>query len=85
MRFGKRGKLNSRYVRPFEILEKIRPVAYRLALTSEFAKVYYVFHVLMLRKYVVDITHVLEQPLIVLEKNLKYEVRPVRIEHNRVK
>ncbi|XP_057483982.1 uncharacterized protein LOC130770513 [Actinidia eriantha] len=85
MRFGKKGKLNPRYVGPFEILEKIGPVAYRLALTLEFANIHDVFHVSMLRKYVADPTHVLEQSPIVLEKNLQYEERPVRIMDTRVR
>ena len=85
VRFGKKGKLNPRYVGPFEILEKIGPVAYRLALTPEFADVHDVFHVSMLRKYVADPTHVLDQPPIALEKNLQYEERPVRIMDTRVK
>ncbi|XP_057495682.1 uncharacterized protein LOC130780682 [Actinidia eriantha] len=83
--FGKKGKLNPRYVGPFEILEKIGPVAYRLALTSEFANIHDVFHVSMLRKYVADPTHVLQQPPIELEKNLQYEEQPVRIMDSRVK
>ena len=85
VRFGKRGKLNPRYVGPFEILEKIGPVAYRLALTPEFANVHDIFHVSMLRKYIADPTHVLEQPPLALEKNLRYEERPVRIMDSRVK
>ena len=40
VRFGERGKLNPRYVEPFEILEKIGPVAYRLTLTPKFANVH---------------------------------------------
>ncbi|XP_057482029.1 uncharacterized protein LOC130768958 [Actinidia eriantha] len=85
VRFEKKGKLNPRYVGTFEILEKIGPVAYRLALTPEFANIHDVFHVSMLRKYVADTTHVLEQPPIALEKNLKYEERPMRIMDTRVK
>ena len=85
MRFGKKGKLNPRYVGPFKILEKIGPIAYWLALTPEFINIHNVFHVSMLRKYVADPTHVLEQPPIALEKNLQYEERPVRIMDIRVK
>ena len=73
MRFGKKGKLNPRYVGPFEILEKIRPVAYRLALTPDFANMHDVFHILVLRKYIADPTHVLDQLPIELEENLQYE------------
>ncbi|GJX18247.1 hypothetical protein Tco_0219079, partial [Tanacetum coccineum] len=35
MRFGKKGKLAPRYVRPFEILERISPVAYWLRFPKE--------------------------------------------------
>ncbi|XP_057478233.1 uncharacterized protein LOC130765750 [Actinidia eriantha] len=85
IRFGKKGKLNPRYIGPFEVLEKIGPVAYRLALTPELANVHDVFHVSMHRKYVADPTHVLEQPPMELEKNLQYEERPMRIMDTRVK
>ena len=39
VRFGKRGKLNPRYIGPFEIIERIGPVAYRLDLPEEFSRV----------------------------------------------
>ena len=71
VRFKKRGKLNPHYVGPCEILEKILPVAYQLALTLEFANVHDIFHISMLREYLADPTHVLEQPPIELEKNLQ--------------
>ena len=73
VRFEKRKKLNPQYVGPFEILEKIGPVAYRIASTPEYANAHDVFHVSMLRKYVADPTHVLEQPSMELERNLQYE------------
>ena len=60
MRFGKKGKLASRYIGPFEILEKICIVAYRLALPPNMSQVHPVFHVLMLRKYIFDPSHVLQ-------------------------
>ncbi|XP_042974722.1 uncharacterized protein LOC122306360 [Carya illinoinensis] len=58
MRFGKKGKLTPRYIGPFEILEKIGGVAYRLALPLEFSVMHDVFNVSMLWKYVHDPTHV---------------------------
>ena len=76
---GRRGKLNPRYVGPFKILERIGPVAYRLALSPELANVHDVFHVSMLRRYVSDPSHVLIRPTIEIEKNLSYEERPIRI------
>ena len=58
-RFSKKGKLSPRYVRPFEILEKMGDIAYRLALPPNLSQVHSVFHVSMLRKYEPDPTHVL--------------------------
>ena len=78
-RFGKRGKLNPRYVGPFENLKRVGPLAYRLALSPELANVHDVFHISMLRKYVSDPTHVLVQPTIEIDKNLSYEERLVKI------
>ncbi|GKC00075.1 putative reverse transcriptase domain-containing protein, partial [Tanacetum coccineum] len=51
MHFGKKGKLAPRYVGPFEILERIGPVSYRLRLSEEFIGVYDTFHVSNLKKY----------------------------------
>nr|GEX84642.1 putative reverse transcriptase domain-containing protein [Tanacetum cinerariifolium] len=45
IRFGKKGKLAPRYVGPFEILERIGPVAYRLRLPEELSGVHDTFHV----------------------------------------
>ncbi|KAL5546672.1 hypothetical protein UlMin_006359 [Ulmus minor] len=64
MCFGKKGKLSLRYIGPFEILEKIGKVAYKLALPSELSTVHNVFHVSMLQKYISDPSHVLESELI---------------------
>ena len=61
-RFRKRGKLNPRYIGPFEILERIGKVAYRLALPPRMSGIHDVFHVSMLRKYIADPSHVLQDP-----------------------
>ena len=58
-RFGKRGKLALRYIGPFEILQNIGEVAYKLAFTPQLSGIHDVFHVSMLRKYEPDTTHVL--------------------------
>ena len=48
VRFGKRGKLLPRFIGPFEILERIGTVAYRLTLSPSMLGVHEVFHVSML-------------------------------------
>ena len=60
MRFSKKGKLAPRYIGPFEILDRISMVAYRLALPPTLSKVHPVFHISMLRKYISDPLHVLQ-------------------------
>ena len=77
--FGKRGKLNPRYIGPFEIVERIGLVAYRLDLPEEFSRVHNVFHISMLRKYIPDPSHVLETQEIELRDDLSYEEQPVQI------
>ena len=60
VRFGKGGKLSQRFIRPFEILERIGIVAYQLALPPSMSGVHEVFHVSMLRKYTPDLAHVVD-------------------------
>ena len=79
MRFGKKGKLAPRYVGPFEILDRVGDVAYRLALPPDFAQVHPVFHISMLRKYVPHPSHVLPPQDVTVGENLTYEEQPVEI------
>ena len=60
VRLGKREKLSPRFIRPFEILERVGTVAYRLALSHSMSGVHEVFHVSMLRKYTPDPAHVVD-------------------------
>ncbi|XP_074291096.1 uncharacterized protein LOC141617860 [Silene latifolia] len=73
MRFGKRGKFSQKYIGPYEILDRVGEVAYRLALPPTLAKVHNVFHVSQLRKYVGDPTHVLATETVKMDENLSYE------------
>ncbi|XP_070054139.1 uncharacterized protein [Nicotiana tomentosiformis] len=57
MRFGKKGKLNPRYIGLFEVLEKIGEVAYKLVLPTSLSGVHPMFHVSILRKYYGDLTY----------------------------
>ena len=79
IRFGLRGKLNPRYVGPFEILEQIGDMAYRLALPSSLDGVHNVFHVSMLRKYVRDPEQIVELEPLNVQPNLTSVEKPVRI------
>ena len=60
VRFGKRGKLSPRFIVPFQILERVGTLAYRLALPPSMSSVHEVFHVSMLRKYTPDPAHVVD-------------------------
>ena len=79
LRFGKRGKLSPRYIGPYEIVDKVGEVAYRLRLPSELSNIHDVFHVSMLRKYIADPSHILKEQPIQLKENLTYEESPVEI------
>ena len=60
VRFDKLGKLSSRFIGPFEILERVGIIAYRLALPPSMSGVHEVFHVSMLRRYTSDPAHVVD-------------------------
>ena len=80
IRFGKKGKLSPRYIGPFEILEKIGQVAYRLALPPQIDRVHNVFHVSMLRKYLALPTHVLNWGDLDIDEDATFEEEPVEIQ-----
>ncbi|GJT64860.1 hypothetical protein Tco_1016340 [Tanacetum coccineum] len=79
VRFGKKCKLAPRYVGPFEILERIGPVAYRLRLSEELSGVHDTFHVSNLKKCLADAS--LHVPLeeIKVDKTLRFVEEPVEI------
>ncbi|GJU55649.1 putative reverse transcriptase domain-containing protein [Tanacetum coccineum] len=79
VRFGKKGKLAPRFVGPFEIVEKVGPVAYRLDLPEELNGVHDTFHVSNLKKCLADPT--LQVPLdeIRVDAKLNFVEEPVEI------
>nr|GEX41180.1 reverse transcriptase domain-containing protein [Tanacetum cinerariifolium] len=79
VRFGKKGKLAPRFVRPFEIIERIGPVAYRLDLPEERDGVHEKFHVSNLKKCLAD--PILQVPLdeIPVDAKLNFMEEPVEI------
>ncbi|GKA08458.1 putative reverse transcriptase domain-containing protein [Tanacetum coccineum] len=85
IRFGKKGKLALRYVGPFEILERIGLVAYRLRLSEELSGVHDTFHVSNLKKCLADAS--LHMPLdeIKVDKTLRFVEEPVEIMDREVK
>ncbi|XP_070020625.1 uncharacterized protein [Nicotiana sylvestris] len=79
MRFGKRGKLSSRFIGPFEVLRQVGEVAYKFALPPSLAGVHPVFHVSMLCRYHSDLSHALDFISVQLDKDLSYVEEPMAI------
>ena len=73
VRFGKRGKLSPRFIGPFEILEMIDTVVYRLALPPSMLGVHEVFHVSILRRYTLDPAHVVDWGQIEIDTDGTFE------------
>ncbi|GJW67863.1 putative reverse transcriptase domain-containing protein [Tanacetum coccineum] len=84
-RFGKKGKLAPRFVRPFEIIEKVGHVAYRLDFPEELNGVHDTFHVSNLKKCLADPT--LQVPLdeIRVDAKLNFVEEPVEILEREIK
>ena len=79
VRFGKQGKLAPKNIGPFEILERVGTVAYRLALPPSFSGVHEVFHLFMFRKYTTDLAHVVDWGGIIVDTDETFEEGPVCI------
>ncbi|GKC03808.1 hypothetical protein Tco_0995418, partial [Tanacetum coccineum] len=79
VRFGKKGKLAPRFVRPFEIIEKVCPVAYKLDLPEELDGVHDTFHESNLKKCLAD--PILQVPFdeIQVDAKLNFVEEPVKI------
>ena len=85
LRFGRKGKLSPRFIGPYEILERVGPVAYRLALPPEIAKLHDVFHVSMLRRYRSDPSHILPVQDIQVQEDFTFEEEPKAILDREIK
>ena len=83
VKFGKRGKLSPRFIEPFEILERIGTVAYRLMLLPSMSGIHEVFHVSMLRKYTPDPAHVVDWGQIEVDTDGTFKEEPVCIFYSR--
>jgi hypothetical protein len=78
-------KLTPKFIGPYQIIRRIGPVAYQIALPPFLSNIHNVLHVSQLRKYVPDPSHIIEPDEVPLKENLSYETSPVRIEDRRIK
>nr|GEV67407.1 putative reverse transcriptase domain-containing protein [Tanacetum cinerariifolium] len=85
VRFGKRGKLNPRYIRPFKVLSKVRDVAYRLELQQQLSRVHNTFHVLNLKKCLFDESLVISLDELCIDDKLHFVEEPVEIMDREIK
>ncbi|GJV93167.1 putative reverse transcriptase domain-containing protein [Tanacetum coccineum] len=85
IRFGKRGKLNPRYIGPFKILSKVGMVAYRLELPEKLSSVHSTFHVSNLKKCLSDEPLAIPLDEIHIDEKLNFIEEPVEIMDREVK
>ncbi|GJT88441.1 putative reverse transcriptase domain-containing protein [Tanacetum coccineum] len=85
IRFGKQGKLNPRYIRPFKILDRIGPVAYTLEVPEELSNVHSTFHISNLKKCLSDESLVIPMKELQLNEKLNFVEEPIDIMDREVK
>nr|GEU58590.1 putative reverse transcriptase domain-containing protein [Tanacetum cinerariifolium] len=85
IRFGKRGKLNPRYIGPFKILKRIGPVAYRIELPEELSNVHNTFHICNLKKCLSDESLVIPMKELQLDDKLNFVEELMEIMDQEVK
>ncbi|GJT04212.1 putative reverse transcriptase domain-containing protein [Tanacetum coccineum] len=85
IRFGKRGKLNPRYIGPFKIIAKVGTVAYRLELPEKLSRVHSTFHVSKLKKCMADEPLAIPLGEIQVDDKLNFIEEPVEIMDREVK
>ncbi|GJY85417.1 putative reverse transcriptase domain-containing protein [Tanacetum coccineum] len=85
IRFGKRGKLNLRYIRPFKVLAQVGDVAYRLELLQQLSRVHSTFYVSNLKKYLSDEPLAIPLDEIHIDDKLYFIEEPVKIMDREVK
>ncbi|KAA3487953.1 DNA/RNA polymerase superfamily protein [Gossypium australe] len=79
LRFGRKGKLSPLFIGPYEIIERIGPIAYRLALPPEHDRIHNVFHVSMLRRYQSNLSHVISPTEVEIQSDMTYSEEPIKI------
>jgi hypothetical protein len=84
LKLGSYAKLVARFCGPFEILERIGPVSYMIALPASMS-IHNVFHVSLLKKYMPDANHVIDWNVIQVEQEGTFQVHLVHILDRKVK
>ncbi|GJY56859.1 hypothetical protein Tco_0455974 [Tanacetum coccineum] len=79
IRFGKRGKLNPRYIGPFKILKRVGLMAYTLELPEELSSVYNTFHISNLKKFLSDESLIIPMKELRLDDKLNFVEEPMEI------
>nr|GFC54422.1 putative reverse transcriptase domain-containing protein [Tanacetum cinerariifolium] len=85
VRFVKKGKLAPRYVGPFEIVERVRQVAYRLKLPQELSCIHDMFHVSNLKKCLAESDAQIPLEEIKVDENMCFVEEPIEIVERDVK
>ncbi|GJR11975.1 putative reverse transcriptase domain-containing protein [Tanacetum coccineum] len=85
VRFGKRGKLNPRYVGPFKVIERVRTVAYKLELPQQLSRVHNTFHVSNLKKCLSDESLVIPLEELLVDDKLHFVEEPVKVMDREIK
>ncbi|GKA86822.1 putative reverse transcriptase domain-containing protein, partial [Tanacetum coccineum] len=85
IRFGKQGKLNPRYIRPFKVLAKVETVAYKLELPDQLSRIHGTFHVSNLKKCYADEPLAISLDEIQIDDKLNFIEEPVEIMDHKVK
>ncbi|GJY23757.1 putative reverse transcriptase domain-containing protein [Tanacetum coccineum] len=85
VRFGKRGKLNPRYVGPFKAIERVGTVAYKLELPQQLSRVHNTFHVSNLKKCMSDESLVIPLEELRVDDKLHFVEEPVEVMDHEIK
>nr|GEW34623.1 putative reverse transcriptase domain-containing protein [Tanacetum cinerariifolium] len=85
VRFGKRGKLNPRYIGPFKVLAKVRTVAYRLKLPKQLSRVHSTFHVSNMKKCLFDEPLAISLEEVHIDDKHHFVEEPVKVMNREVK